>query len=346
MPATIADLHAAFRDIRSLDLCPFRLPHTALYDLASLPNIERLNTVIDVNDIKKFNFDRPLCLSFPSLVELGLETDSLHAASRLFQPMRFERLRYLTLTISATHETHDFESFCETLHTSLNRTEFASFSLKRTQDWSTITVPSGIQFTSKALAHLLPFTSMSFLELEEPLHSIVELDDHDLDAMSEAWPGLRVLCLSHQSYGVYDLDMPSITLSGLLRLVGSCKKLEKIQLCFDALDPPPLAQLEETVPASHVHTLDICTSPITASTDDVALILYLAFPSLHTLRCGWNSRGEWAVNPLDVTDQDMEVFIRWTRVRSFLMPNLRLGPWGKEHLKYEWDRAARTMHPI
>ena len=302
----LLQLYCTFHHLEEFCARPSRISHQVLSHLAALPKLRKVVISIHSADLEKFTLTHPSERIFDSIVEFGIETNSLVAVQNLLKRRGFEVLECLRISRRPVHRTWELDPFFDTLRRckgtvplkalSVTQAEF----LDRGRSTSGITSPVSDLYT---FASLVSFSDLRVVEIN--LNGVVAVDDRELGRLADAWPRLEVLMLAESPEGV--------TLLGLVVLASSCPELRHLTLRVNATgDVPNVPQ--DCVPGLklvYFHTLWSCVDlPM-----QVADFLHVVFPNLVDLKWTRDRENHWTFNGEYYAD----LCSPWRRVKDRLM---------------------------
>jgi hypothetical protein len=277
--------------------------HVLRTSYCSIPNLKHLHarpSPFDIDTLTHFSTSRTLTIleiTVPShvfeqfsstkhiwpvydcLKRLYIDTEDLSSAHTFLGHQGFQRLQKLELSRYKPEVVWDIPAFFASVRSSnisLNRLTLSDTVL------STLSpTPPMRSVNMRGLSLPLPFPSLTklFVDFEGSL----DLDDHVLGAMAEAWPLLQKLQLSDWSN---PLDHPTrVTLVGLLSF-SHCQWLEGLTLRVNAVQTDGLGDMIVS-PAGKLSNLCLCRSPGLQSTA-ITAVIEMAFPNLRTLSYGYS----------------------------------------------------------
>jgi hypothetical protein len=275
----------SFNDLEYFNSRPLYLSHNTLAHLATVNRLKELTITIHSHDLAKFNLTDAFETEFPSLTKLAIVTTLLHHCTVLLERPSFRKLEALEITRLFEHlpgkcAVWDVDSFFNSLRDHLPHSCLWSLHILGSGFYTSPAQHIGSKITLNTLSPLFPFTNLSDIQIT--LDESVELNDAELRTVAKAWPNLRILRLFERT----TTWSPRVTLFGLLSLLALCPKLEELTLRMDASELPIFAQLKDMKPSPHLHSLDVCTSPLKDVPGMVAF-LALAIPRLRSLSFGW-----------------------------------------------------------
>ncbi|KAJ7030147.1 hypothetical protein C8F04DRAFT_1114825 [Mycena alexandri] len=170
------------------------------------------------------------------------------------------------------------------------------------------------EMSSIVLRPLLVFTNLSYLDLLTPLN--VSFDDDFVDAMSIAWPKIKVLRFRNFTA---DSRRGSITLSALRAFALRCPRLEELELEFDATTVPqgphPVPHTPR-VRQTRLVLLAVGDSPIEAPAL-VAHYLSAMFPGLQSIEAN-RAHGLTDDEEEEMRQAGRSTYHNWMEVKKFV----------------------------
>jgi hypothetical protein len=281
----LLQLYCSFHHLEEFYARPSRLSHEVLSHLAALPRLKKIMIFIHSTELEKFTLKHPSERVFNSIVEFGIETDSLVPVQNLLKRRGFEMLESLTVSRRPVYRLWEIDPFLDTLRRWKSMLPLKSLTLAQAEFLG----GSGFSPVSeiRTFASLVPFTDMRVVEIN--LNGLVALDNRELGRLADAWPRLQILHLSE--WGTSVDEMANVTLRGLLTLAASCPELNQLTLRVNAVhDIPDAAELTNVVPGLKLEYFNTCKSTINDPTK-VAEFLHIVFPKLREVCWAWGSNG-------------------------------------------------------
>ena len=312
----LLQLYCGFHHLEEFYARPSRLSHQVLSHLATLPRLKKVMISIHSTELEKFTLSHAWERVFESIVDFGIETDSLVAVQNLLKCRGFETLHYLTILRRPVARLWELDPFFDTLRRWKSGLPLQSLMLAQAEfldgsDFSPVT-------DLRTFASLVPFTDLRAVEIN--LNGLVVMDNWELGMLANAWPRLEILHLAEWATS-FD-EVANVTLRGLVALASSCPQLSQLTLRLNAIvDIPDATELSEVVPCLNLEYFHTSKSLIDNPVD-VADFLHLVFPNLQEVCWSWGCDSPDDLL-LDLDHPEIECAQGWEEVGSLLKEGCR-----------------------
>ncbi|KAG6847326.1 hypothetical protein H0H93_008843 [Arthromyces matolae] len=312
----VKSLFCAFRGLKTLDVGRVTLTPDVLAHLATVTTLTTLAFAALSKDLEASENLLSISGAYRGVESLSIFTDSSRGCGVFLSRLDLHRLMEFTIT-----QSEDGRWDLDDIISNLRTPNLESLYLLKygTRDIHPPLLP--LPFTSSMLDSLLRISTLTELRITFDL--ALNLNKHDILAITATWPHLQTLCLPDNRTEIE----PMLTFSDLLPLIQHCKDLEflTIRVDFQHSSIPYFSQTGDLGSLELLRCLDFCTSPLWPHADKLAPLIPLIFPNLRRFGV---SEVYSLYSPIDNHLPHLELVNRgaWRNVIKRLMP---LGIWSR-----------------
>jgi hypothetical protein len=273
----LCTLYRSITNLKRLHACPSTFDLDTLVHFSTSRTLKILDMAIPSSVIQQFTLSDPITPIYDFLKHLCIETEELSPVHAFLACDGFSCLEGLELSRCKSQTAWDLPQF----FTSARSSSIPLECLTLSQTGLSPHPPHSVSLHRLSLP--LPFRNLT--ELSVDFDGSLDLDDHTLGTMAEAWPSLQKLELCDWSN---PCDRPTqVTLVGLLSLTR-CQLLKDLVLRVNALQIAQQTMHSVIVTSSETLTnFCICRS-LCLQPNAVTPILQTAFPNLRNLSYGYS----------------------------------------------------------
>lgn len=294
-----AHLPDIVRPLKNLRVLSCQFEHTSfsrdlLHALSSLPALEELQLVAGIYPLNQDVLlidtlpDSAPDIELPTLRLLALEGTSITSCAMVLETLKLPALD--TIEVEAPMQSAEaFRALLEDLNTCCRQDSLKSIRVidDSVYDLDLLGVAHPVQVAYDVIKPLEKFRYAEKLEL----NCRFDLDDADIEQVANAWPDLRELYLGRD--GWYSSAPTSVTMVGLAALVDRCRKLEEMDLAFNASDPADFDPRDLRYRNDRIERLGVANSLVLGDPEKLAARLLALFPNLNRIDSASSVADDW-----------------------------------------------------